>query len=102
MLNKKTTMLLGVAAVGVAAYLLWKKSQKPKSFMNLVSKRFGIIGQTASGQILFNGPRGIITLPQGVTPYTSSTNGEWMACIEGDCIYLTGPSAVSSTQITSL
>ncbi len=27
-------MLLGVAAVGVAAYLLWKKSQKPKSFMN--------------------------------------------------------------------
>ena len=101
-MNKKLTMLVGVAAVGVAAYMLWKKSQKPKSFMNLVSKRFGIIGQTASGQILFSGPRGIITLPQGVTPYTSSTNGEWMACIEGDCIYLTGPSAVSSTQISSL
>jgi hypothetical protein len=100
-MNKKTQMLIGVAAVGVAAYLLWEKSQKPKSFMNLVSKRFGVIGQTASGQILFSGPRGIITLPQGVVPFTSS-NGEFMACIEGDCIYLTGPSAVSQTQITSL
>ena len=33
-MNKKLTMLVGVAAVGVAAYMLWKKSQKPKSFMN--------------------------------------------------------------------
>jgi len=38
-LGKKTTMLLGVAAVGVAAYMLWKKSQKPKSFANAESKK---------------------------------------------------------------
>lgn len=70
--------------------------------MNLVSTRFGVIGQTASGQILFSGPRGVIKLPQGVVPFTSSTNGEFMACIDGDCIYLTGPSAVSQTQITQI
>jgi hypothetical protein len=33
-MNKKTQMFIGVAAVGVVAYLLWQKSQKPKSFMN--------------------------------------------------------------------
>lgn len=38
-MNKKLTMLLGVAAVGVGAYMLWQKSQKPKTFANLVSKR---------------------------------------------------------------
>ncbi len=104
-LGKKTTMLLGVAAVGVVAYLIWKKNQKPKVFMDLKGpspSQFGVVGQTASGQLIFSGTRGIITLPQGVTPYTSATNGHWMACISGDCIYLTGPFAVGQTQVSSL
>jgi hypothetical protein len=104
-LGKKTTMLLGVAAVGVAGYLIWKKNQKPKVFVDLKGpspSQFGVVGQTASGQLIFSGTRGTIILPQGVTPYTSATNGHWMACISGDCIYLTGPFAVGQTQISSL
>lgn len=104
-MNNKLTMLVGVAAVGVVAYLLWQKSQKPKVFMDLKGpspSQYGVVGQTASGELIFSGTRGTIILPQGVTPYTSSTNGQWMACISGDCIYLTGPFAVNQTQISSL
>lgn len=38
-MNKKTQMWLGVAALGVVGYWLWKKNQKPKSFANLVSNK---------------------------------------------------------------
>lgn len=56
-MNKKTQMFIGVAAVGVVAYLLWQKSQKPKSFMNLVSKKTLDTSQCAGPvEILTNDP----------------------------------------------
>lgn len=61
----------------------------------------GVIGQTASGQILFQGPRGILTLPQGATPYISS-NGLWMVCVSGECVNLTGSGAVNQQGINQI
>lgn len=44
-MNKTTQMWLGVAVLGVAGYLLWKKSQEKKSFANLISSGPGGVGQ---------------------------------------------------------
>lgn len=41
-MNKKFVTIIGVAAVGVGAYMLWQKSQKPKSFMNVQGGPFGM------------------------------------------------------------
>ena len=41
-MNKKTQMWLGVAALGVAGYFLWKKSQEQKSFANVAGGSFGL------------------------------------------------------------
>lgn len=41
-MDKKIVTLLGVAAVGVGAYMLWQKSQKPKSFMNVTAAPMGL------------------------------------------------------------
>lgn len=38
-MTKNTKMLIGIAVVGTAGYLLWKQSQKPKSFANLTARR---------------------------------------------------------------
>jgi len=54
-MNKQTKMLLGVAVVGIGGYLLWKQSQKPKSFANLSAGNMGLrtgycVTQVATGQ----------------------------------------------------
>ena len=41
-MNKKTQMWLGVAAIGVAGYFLWKKSQEQKSFANVAGGSMGL------------------------------------------------------------
>lgn len=40
-MRKSYLLWLGVAVVGVGGYFLWKKSQRPKSFANLTSKKSG-------------------------------------------------------------
>ena len=57
-MDKKTQMWLGVAAVGVAAYLIWKQSQKEKVFANLVSKKSTLDTSQCAGpvEILTNDP----------------------------------------------
>lgn len=35
-MNKQTTTLLTVGAVAAVGYLVWKQSQKPKAFANLM------------------------------------------------------------------
>lgn len=36
-MNKNQKMLLGVGVLAVAGYLIWKQTQKPKSFANVVA-----------------------------------------------------------------
>jgi hypothetical protein len=42
-MDKNTKMILGVGAVAAAGYLLWKQSQKPKSFANLMAPSMALI-----------------------------------------------------------
>lgn len=46
-MRKSYLLWLGVAVVGVGGYFLWKKSQKPKSFANLTSKKSGGVLDTS-------------------------------------------------------
>ena len=43
-MDKQLQMLLGVAAVGAAGYLIWKQTQKPKSFANLMAMPLSDLG----------------------------------------------------------
>lgn len=38
-MNKNTKMIIGVAAVGVAAYFIYQQMNKPKGFAGLVGNR---------------------------------------------------------------
>lgn len=42
-MDKKTKMLLGVGLLAAAGYLLWKQSQKPKSFANLMASNLALL-----------------------------------------------------------
>ena len=87
-MNKKTQMFIGVAAVGVVAYLLWQKSQKPKSFMNLVARKSGGGGVVGVDTRECAGPVEVATYQSG----GMATDCHW-SCVSkktGDAINL-GP-----------
>lgn len=46
-MDKQLQMILGVAALGTAGYLLWKQSQKPKTFANAAA--MGSLGALEGG-----------------------------------------------------
>lgn len=64
-MDKNTKMILGVGAVAAAGYLLWKQSQKPKSFANLMAKA----APTAA----------LIEVPKCLKGYNEKF-GEWYVC----------------------
>ena len=39
-MNKKTQVWIGVGALAVAGFLIWKKSQKPKAFASVAGLQF--------------------------------------------------------------
>jgi len=72
-MNKKLVTILGVAAVGVGAYMLWKKSQKPKEVASFSGPKCG--NKTC--------PQGhtcncVCTPPPSPLPYYKLSSGEFM------------------------
>ena len=61
-MDKKTQMLVGVGVLAAAGYLIWKQSQKPKSFANLMAA-----------------PTALIEVPKCLKGYNEKL-GDWYIC----------------------
>ncbi len=89
-MTKQTKMLLGVGAVALAGYLIWKQSQKPKTFANLTARtRSGSSTLMADSEALAPQPRcnchtSVETTPSGIVVYKCK-NGNESLNSDGPC-----------------
>lgn len=68
-MNKNTKLALGIAVVGVGAYLIWKQTQKP-------SPSASFSGRVGNRQALMSGKRNIVDNQTAVArPSSFNANG---------------------------